>query len=167
MEGQDNPTDRLNELHRLMHSLRGACNMSGMLAVGAMAGNAEEFLDQVLAGEAPWDEESRQLILECVGQIHSAFTSLPAEMGQPKQLSNEALTFDDDANGELPAELIDGFIEEAEEHLENIGKKLRELEQQSDVKPAMLEVRRSAQHALVELRVERAHQLPDQVAQSV
>ena len=143
MADLDNPTGQLNELHRLAHSLRGACNMAGLIAVGTMAQNTEEFLDQVLAGEAPWDEESRQLILECVGQIQSAFAELPSDLSQPQPEKVEVLNFDDDGTGELPTELIDGFIEEAEEHLHNIGLRLRELENQSDVKPVMLEIRRS------------------------
>ena len=143
MAGLENPTGQLNELHRLAHSLRGACNMAGLTAVGAMAQNTEEFLDQVLAGEAPWDEESRQLILECVGQIQEAFAELPSDLSQPQPEKVESLNFDDDVTGELPVELIDGFIEEAEEHLDNIGLRLRELENQSDVKPVMLEIRRS------------------------
>ena len=143
MADLENPTGQLNELHRLAHSLRGACNMAGLTAVGGMAQNTEEFLDQVLAGEAPWDEESRQLILECVGQIQGAFAELPSDLSQPQPETKDILNFDDDGCGELPPELIDGFIEEAEGHLDNIGSRLRELEQQSDVKPAMLEIRRS------------------------
>ena len=143
MAGLENPTGQLNELHRLAHSLRGACNMAGLIAVGAMAQNTEEFLDQVIAGEAPWDEESRQLLLECVGQIQEAFAELPSDLSQPRPEKVEVLNFDEDSSADLPPELVDGFIEEAEGHLDNIGRRLRELEHQSDVKPVMLEIRRS------------------------
>lgn len=143
MAGLENPTGQLNELHRLAHSLRGACNMAGLIAVGAMAQNTEEFLDQVIAGEASWDEESRQLLLECVGQIQEAFAELPSDLSQPRPEKVEVLNFDEDSSADLPPELVDGFIEEAEGHLDNIGRRLRELEHQSDVKPVMLEIRRS------------------------
>ena len=135
------PSDSLNELHRLAHSLRGASNMVGLNQVGAMAQSAEEFLDQVIAGESPWDEDSRLLILECVEQIQTAFTELPSTLGQP-QAALEQLTFEEDEAGTLPPELISGFIEEAEGLLDMIGIRMRDLEQLEDAKPALLEIRR-------------------------
>ena len=136
------PTDSVNELHRLAHSLRGASNMVGLNQVGAMAQSAEEFLDQVIAGESPWDEDSRLLILECVEQIQTAFTELPSTMGQQQQSPPEQLNFEEDEAGTLPPELISGFIEEAEGLLDMIGLRMRDLEQQEDAKPSLLEIRR-------------------------
>ena len=143
MEGIEDPSECLNELHRLAHSLRGASNMVGMSQVGTMAQSAEEFLDMVLAGESPWDEDSRLLILECVGQIQTAFAELPSSVGQQKpQPENDQINFDEDDNGDLPPELINGFIEETEGLLDSIGLRMRELDSDGDVKPALLEIRR-------------------------
>ena len=141
LETAEDKEGHLNELHRLAHSLRGASNVVGFVEIGAMAQNTEEFLDQVIAGESPWDEESRQLLLECLGQIEESFSTLSLD-AQESQAAELTFEFEDDAS-DLPPEMVEVFLEEAQEHLDNTGNRFRELASTNDVKPVLLEIRRS------------------------
>ena len=144
LEALEHPADleaNQMELHRLAHSLRGASNVVGFTEAGIMAQNMEEFLDQVIVGESPWDEESRQLLLECLGQIETTFCNMTLD-GPAGETAELTFDFQDD-DADLSPEMVEVFLEEAQEHLDNTGRRFRELETASDVKPVLLEIRRS------------------------
>ncbi len=207
----------LEETHRLVHTIKGASSMVGLAGLSQIAGQMEEFLDEILAGRQDFTEESfntmngtielfreycrkylnggvasrsmlakattafRQArglppaadeqthndLLESVpeyegfnlqkdiesgqsSQINVEESSASPEMtGQAKDRKNQIETAPEDDDSPLNAraeniaaqsaqinsparsqELLESFYEEAEEHLEDLGRSLYTLESQ-------------------------------------
>jgi chemosensory pili system protein ChpA (sensor histidine kinase/response regulator) len=134
---KNNREDReaLAELHRLAHNVRGASNVIGLGMVAQMAEGLEALLDQVSEGGIEFDEETAELVGQGLAQMSGGLAEgdspAPAP-GIPRSGMEEAAS-----------ELIDGFLAEAEEHLQIIGSRLASLEEDPSRKPVLQEVRRS------------------------
>ena len=137
------------ESHRLLHSIRGACNMIGLADLSELAQGGEELLDRVLEGGEPVDEECATMLVEVAGMIRenlaAASSAEPAQASaqrQPPRARPEPVPSGPRME-DLPAELVEGFLQEAEEHLQSIDRHLRELRDDPGKRPLLQEIRRS------------------------
>ncbi|MBK5292272.1 MAG: Hpt domain-containing protein [Acidobacteriia bacterium] len=128
----------LQELHRLAHNVRGAGNVIGMPEVGQLAEGLEDLVAQIADGIIPLDAELIALIGEGLEQI-SAALEVAASPHAPADPASPDSTIDPG----FAADLIDGFLQEADEHLHSVGPWLRELEQNPGRKPLLQDIRRS------------------------
>ncbi len=124
------------ELYRLAHSVGGASRMVGLGAVGEAASAIEALLEEsAQMGGAP-DPEYLPLLAEGLSCMKSALEAAPLMQ------KDEPPEFDDPNLQRIPADLLSGFLEESEEHLQASGEAFRSLESASDKKHDLREIRR-------------------------
>jgi chemosensory pili system protein ChpA (sensor histidine kinase/response regulator) len=124
----------LRELHRLAHTLRGASAMAGLKELSELAASTEELADEIAHGRMPLDDDAVALFRDALTQLAAG---LAGETAEPPVAAPETTVATDD----LPPELVDGFLVEATEILEQIDEPLRSLESQQD-RAVVQEVRR-------------------------
>jgi len=123
------------ELHRLIHNVRGASNVVGLTEAGQLAEGIEDLLDQIASGEIAFDAEVAELLNQGIQQIREMLTgSAPAPKPAPAAKAS--------ALSDFAGELLDGFLLEAEEHLQTVVSCLGQMEQNPDDQPLIQEVRR-------------------------
>lgn len=125
------------ELYRLAHSVGGASRMVGLDAVGEAAGAVESMLeDAAQLGEAV-DPGVVPLLAEGLQHIKAALEASPAVAKE------EAPHFEDPKLDKIPGDLLAGFLEESEEHLQQAGEAFRLLESATDKRQHLRDIRRS------------------------
>ncbi len=118
--------EALSELHRLAHNVRGTSNVVGFGEAAQLAEELETLIDQVSAGTMSFGDQLPELISQGLRRMAAALdSSIPAPLESPAE------------------DLVELFLEEAEEHLHVIGSRLAALEEDPARKPALQEVRRS------------------------
>ena len=131
--------EALRELHRMAHNVRGASNVIGMPEIGQLAEGLEDLVSQIADGIIPLDTELLGLIGEGLDQISASLEVAKAPV--PAAPAAAATT---PAGGlDFAAELMDGFLQEADEHLQLVGPWLGEWEQTPGRKPLLQDIRRS------------------------
>ncbi|WP_321475594.1 response regulator [uncultured Paludibaculum sp.] len=124
------------ELHRLSHCVSGASRVIGMGDLGDAARVVETLLDPVVLDEQPLDPTLLDPLTLGVRRMAELLAAIPEPEVQP-ELSEPQLD-------RIPADLLAGFLEEADEHLQNTGLQFRELgTRTSDRGPVLREIRRS------------------------
>lgn len=124
------------ELHRLSHCVSGASRVIGMSELGEAARVVETLLDPVVLDEQPLDPAALEPMTEGVRRMAQLLADIP-EPEAPMELPEPR--FD-----RIPADLLSGFLEEADEHLQITGIQFRELSTRaSDRGPVLREIRRS------------------------
>lgn len=132
------PGDRpsAEELHRLAHCVSGASRVIGMTELGEAARSVETLLDPVVLEERPLDPATLDPLALGVRLMAEQLAAIPEPEVEP-ELSEPRLD-------RIPADLLNGFLEEAEEHLQSTGLQFRELSNRSaDRGPVLREIRRS------------------------
>ena len=128
------PSDRasLEELHRLAHNVRGAANVIGLPEIGMLAEGLEELLDQIAEGLLGFDAEIGSLIGQGLEQMEGALSeSAPLEAGVRPGTDND-----------FAGSLVDGFLVEAEEHLQFVGSHIAGIDRAPDRQETLREIRR-------------------------
>lgn len=171
--GPDGPwePERLAEPYRLMHSIKGASSMIGLSGLSHMAYYAEQALDDLQTGERTLDgplsallgtlldridacldgigrgdSDSREMLAATVADFRR-WRGLPAD-GDADELAALGASAPPDVPEPGPSEaaggdLLETFLEEAEEHLQAIAAALRALTLDAADRAALLSVRRS------------------------
>ncbi len=125
------------ELYRLAHSVGGASKMVGLQQVGEAAGAVEAMLEEAAQSGCAVDPEFLPLLAEGLQHVKSALEAGPVVQKE------EAPQFDDPRLDKIPADLLAGFLEESEEHLQQAGEAFRSLESASDKRQQLREIRRA------------------------
>ena len=162
---------RLAEPYRLMHSIKGASSMIGLAGLSHMAFYAEQALDELQTGERRLDGPLSALLGTLLDRIDACLDgigrgdALSSEMlaatvadfrrwrglppeGDAEELASLGTTAALDVPEPGPSEaagadLLETFLEEAEEHLQAISAALRALTLDAADRAALLTVRRS------------------------
>lgn len=124
------------ELYRLAHSVGGASRMVGLASVGDAAAALEAMLEEPSQMGCAPSPEFLPLLAEGLAQVKSALDAAP-----PAQ-HEETPQFDDPRLDRIPADLLSGFLEESEEHLQLAGEAFRSLESAADKRQSLREIRR-------------------------
>lgn len=140
-------TADLGEGYRLLHCVRGAASMLELGEIAWTAGRGESLLEAASRGERPFDDEARAVLastLEAVelalGDLEVGLPPAPEEMAPIATSAPVAAVRD---SGDGTGDVLEGFLEEAEEHLAALGEALRELEREPGAGAAALrEIRR-------------------------
>ncbi len=170
---QPDHVSHLDEARRAAHQAKGAASMIGLADLAHVFYFMEEALEEMCAGRAPWSDEATAVFEACVLQLGDCLNRMshgetPARILSPDVLEAlEALRGmagksvgavvrisppsqksgggqpDIDTGASIPAELLEVFRMEAEEHLGRIGENLSQLERQPGRQDLVLEVRRS------------------------
>jgi chemosensory pili system protein ChpA (sensor histidine kinase/response regulator) len=126
--------------YRLLHCMRGAASMLELGDVARTAEGGEKLLEAIAAGFRPYDEPARERLRSVLGAIEAALAGLAAVPGEVLA-APPAPSAAEEAPGSpvfgasappaapdfdsIPDEIVSGFLEEAEEHLEAITAALR------------------------------------------
>ena len=167
---QPDMAGHLDEARRAAHQAKGAASMIGLSDLAHVFYFMEEALEELRSGRTPWTGGSAAIFGSCVIQVSDYIKALTrgelpeailtAEVGSALELlrgssvkapgavlrvsppgSDQTRVLETTAA--IPAELLDVFRMEAEEHLTRIGDYLNQLERQPDRQDFLLEVRRS------------------------
>lgn len=128
----------LEELHRLAHSIRGASTALGEEELGALAQSAEDLAEAINKGDVTLDDESLELFRDALSRMRVALGEETAPQAAAKPAPAPDIIIED-----VSPELLESFVQEAEELLQNVDGRLRQLEHNSTRKDLVLEVRRS------------------------
>ena len=128
---RENPAqpEALNEIHRLIHLIRGASAVVGLPQLTTLSADLESYLDGLLSGILDWDDYTLETISEAAGLIH-------AQLGEPPTPASSV-------ENEINQDLIEGFLIEAEEALESVSANLLELKKDPSNRTALLDLRRA------------------------
>jgi chemosensory pili system protein ChpA (sensor histidine kinase/response regulator) len=151
----------LLDVRRNVHTLKGAAGSVGMRELSKLAHRMEDLLDEINEGAVSLSSEINRLLfatfdaLEDIAagranpdQVESLYAryalalkgapgAVPARSAAPEASEGEA-----DAEN-IPADLLDAFRHEAEDHLHTIGERLRNLERNPEKKELIQDVRRT------------------------
>ncbi len=160
----------LDEARRAAHQAKGAASMIGLTDLAHVFYFIEEALEEQRGGRTPWTDESGAVFGSCVIQISGYINALARGESPEAILTGEVAAALEMLRGSagknpgtvlrvsppgtdraraletssaIPAELLDVFRQEAEEHLTRIGEHLGQLERQPERQDFLLEVRRS------------------------
>ena len=167
---QPDMVSHLDEARRAAHQAKGAASMIGLADLAHVCYFMEEALEELRAGRTPWTDETGGVFGSCVIQIGEYLNALmqgespevildedlgaalEALRGSTVKVPGAVLRVSPPASDRvrpletssaIPAELLDVFRMEADEHLARIGDYLGQLERQPDRQDFLLEVRRS------------------------
>ena len=170
---QPNHVGHLDEARRAAHQAKGAASMIGLADLAHVFYFMEEALEEMCAGRAPWSDEATAVFEACVLQLGDCLNRMSRGEVPPRILSPDALEALEALRGmagksvgavvrisppsqkgggaqpeidtgiSIPAELLEVFRMEAEEHLGRIGENLSQLDRQPGRQDLVLEVRRS------------------------
>lgn len=139
--------DARGELRRLAHNLRGAGTVVGLTEVAEIAGSIEEVCEQLAEGAMEFDGSLAELVMQGLEQMQESLMAAepaPAAPEPPPVRKAAAKTATRDlAPEDIPPDLLEGLLQEADEHLQVIGRKLSELEREGARKTSLQEIRRS------------------------
>lgn len=130
-------TEATEELYRLAHSVGGASRMVGLNQVGEAAGAVEAMLEEAVQSGCAVDPEFIPLLAEGIQHVKTALAASPVVEKE------EAPQFDEPRLEKIPADLLAGFLEESEEHLQQAGEAFRVLESTSDKRQPLRDIRRA------------------------
>ncbi|MFN7924322.1 MAG: Hpt domain-containing protein [Bryobacteraceae bacterium] len=125
------------EMYRLAHNLRGASAMIGLDEVSQMAETLEELLEQVGTGFIRFDAETADLVGESLTHMRMSLQEPGAQKPQRATQRPETET------PEASPELVEGFVEEAEEHLQTFAHLIGNLRPNCEGSDFLQEIRRS------------------------
>ncbi len=150
-------TNLLADVQRIVHTLKGAANMTGLHAASHLSHRMEDMLERIVEGSAaPSPDMIAVLYLTADTLGDLAATGDTGQAGD--LLSYYDILLNGESSGpaaaptttqeeaeveEIPADLIETFRQEAEEHLQLIAEAFREIEAQPANMTALQEVRRS------------------------
>jgi chemotaxis protein histidine kinase CheA len=170
---QPDHANHLDEARRAAHQAKGAASMIGLADLAHVFYFMEEALEEMCAGRAPWGGEATAVFESCVLQLGDCLNRMSRGEIPDRILTPEALEALESLRGlagksvgtvvrvsppsrhgagtqpeidtgmSIPAELLEVFRMEAEEHLGRIGENLSQLERQPGRQDLVLEVRRS------------------------
>lgn len=164
--GDDTPgQDHIQEIHRLIHTLGGAAAMLDLPEVAALATSAEKHLDPLLEGDNGLSDKIRGKLTTAVEDIEQRLKALADSNGGP---AAEPPMQAPPQTSDLPPELLEIFVLEAQEHSKVIHDGLERLRKDATDTATLSEVRR-ATHTLkgaaaavgIELIARLAHQMED------
>ncbi len=147
----------LEEARRAAHQAKGAASMIGFADLAHVFYFMEEALEDLRDGRTPWSDHAAEIFEACVWQLGEGLNCMargeqPTRILAPevaealetlREVASEAPRPVANTPAPVPAELLDVFRMEAEEHLTRIGENLGHLEQQPANQELLLEVRRS------------------------
>ena len=161
----------LDEARRAAHQAKGAASMIGLAELANVFYFMEEALEDLRSGVAPWSDDAAAVFEACVWQVGEYLNGLlepvppetvlsvdvaealaslrggtSAETARQVRVSPPSSSPSEQAPPRasvIPAELLEVFRQEAEEHLTRIGEFLGRLQQQPERQDFLLEVRRS------------------------
>ncbi|MCC6537850.1 MAG: Hpt domain-containing protein [Bryobacterales bacterium] len=166
---QPQAVGHLEEARRAAHQAKGAASMIGLSELAHVFFYIEDAIERIRSGRAPWTATAAQVFETCAlelgdclslmsrgilpqtvltGATAAALDSLrgpghPAAPPAPSPRAAAAVADDDHSGGSIPAELLEVFRLEADEHLAKIGECLGELSRHPEQREHLLEVRRS------------------------
>ena len=152
---EDNPSDKgvLGGLRRSLHSMKGAARAVGIEGLATLAHRLEDVLD-ALADDQLTFEDASSLIYRAFDAISdmaldatatASSEDLDAQLAallrapEPRQEVADVPLDEDD----IPAEFLDTFRQEADEHLQTVAVRLRDLEKDPTHKDSIQEIRRA------------------------
>jgi chemosensory pili system protein ChpA (sensor histidine kinase/response regulator) len=152
---EDNPADRstIASIRRNVHSLKGASRAVGLEDIARLAHGLEDALDTLAEGRHTFASASKTIyrsfdaISDIVTEtpvdsdLDEVLTELRALSGAPVVSQDEIGVPEDDE--EIPAEFLDTFRQEADEHLQIVALRLRDLQADPSQKDAIQEIRRA------------------------
>ena len=144
--------DALEELHRLVHTIKGASSLVGITGLSQIAFRMEETLDEIMVGTLSFTDELFTVMSQTVAKFETYSTELieseidqqslfeideiaasldtSASAADPEEIV-ESVETDKDETFQFPQdELLESFYQEAEEHLQDLGQVLIALESQ-------------------------------------
>jgi chemosensory pili system protein ChpA (sensor histidine kinase/response regulator) len=123
------------ELFRLAHSLSGASRVIGIPELGDVAHGLEQLLEPALSADMALDAGVCELLETGVAQISAVLSAAEIPAAEAPDLPEPQLE-------KIPADLLESFLQEAEESLQAVGGLLRSPSGTADQKPALREIRR-------------------------
>ncbi len=162
----------LDEARRAAHQAKGAASMIGLTDLAHVFYFMEEALEELRAARTPFNDDAASIFETCVWQVGEYVNRLVRGEQASRILSPDAAAALESLRGQssstpgagirvsppsaggappaqmgpvrpIPAELLEVFRLEAEEHLTRIGDSLGQLERQPGRQDLLLEVRRS------------------------
>jgi len=158
LEADPSTEEPLPELHRLFHSIKGAAAMVGFEELRRTAAATEQHIEDVQEGQATMSAEKAREWGASANEIEVGLSAALAALDQSPEedlpaaqapveapeateaVAEEPAFTEDEA---LSEELLEVFQEEAGEHLEVVGEKLRELEKDPAQPECVQEIRRA------------------------
>jgi chemosensory pili system protein ChpA (sensor histidine kinase/response regulator) len=158
-----NPSGKqaLLDVRRNVHTLKGAAGSVGMTELSKLAHRMEDLLDKINDSSAQLSPEIRSLLFATFDALEdmAGGTAVKEQVERLYERYSQALgavpaarsarppapkTPDGESDAEnIPADLLDAFRHEAEDHLQNIGDGLRNVERNPERKESIQEVRRT------------------------
>ncbi len=151
-EWSGSPAD-LAEGYRLLHSVRGAASMLGLNSLAATAGAGEALLEDASQGGQPFGVEAQGRLTRTLDDVELALAGieagLPPETPEPETpIAAPSSPPPARLRNANAGEVMEGFFEEAEEHLAAVGQALRDMERDPAAGPAALREIRRCIHTL-------------------
>jgi chemosensory pili system protein ChpA (sensor histidine kinase/response regulator) len=165
-QGPANPAG-LEDAYRLVHTIRGASSLVGFASISDRAHAVETALEQIVVKGGELGGDDARHLQEMVCEIGAEIDRLATDAG-PGGFADEwmdaNLSDDDSQSGasassggggddatdidmsfddEVPPELMDVFVVEAQDHLQTIARTLSVLKTTPDDRPTLQELRRS------------------------
>ncbi len=140
------PAD-LAEGYRLLHCVRGAASMLNLDGLAAIAEGGEALLEDAAQGERPLEPEGQARLAQTLDAVERALTELEAGLPpplaapepEPAALAPQVPSL----RGSQAGDVMEGFLEEAEELLAAVGNAVRDAERDPAASSgALLEIRR-------------------------
>lgn len=167
-QGPSNPAG-LEDAYRLVHTIRGASSLVGFASISDRAAAVETALEQIVVkgGELGGDDARhlQEMVCEIGAEIDRLATDADAGGGFDDEWMNAGMPEDDAQAGassaassggddaaadidmsfddEVPPELMDVFVVEAQDHLQTIARTLSVLKTTPDDRGTLQELRRS------------------------
>jgi chemosensory pili system protein ChpA (sensor histidine kinase/response regulator) len=155
-----NDGQALLDIRRHAHTLKGAAGSVGLRALSSLAHRMEDLLDSVNQGDAASSSEIHGLVLatfDCIGDMaeghhHSDLIPRIESLYARYQALLDGAVEAETPTGQaapvpeervIPAELIEAFRAEAEEHLLRVAEGLHALEKDPEDKQVVQEIRRT------------------------
>jgi len=130
--------EALNELHRLTHNLRTVATAVGLNDATQVAQGAEDLAEAIVSGAMPFDGEALELFRDALSQLTHAI----CDDAQPPVPRAAAASRAIDES-QIPPELVEGFLIEAQELLERAWTNLQVLQSEPGSRECVLEIRRA------------------------
>ena len=113
LEQEPNSPELLDNIFRVMHTIKGTCGFLGLPRLESVAHAGENVLGRIREGSLVVDEQRVSLVLECLDQIREILNVLEATEAEPEgddaELINRLETLVEIADtGEAPSESVPG-----------------------------------------------------------
>ena len=131
----------VNELYRLTHNLRSVTTAVGLNDAIQVAQGAEDLAEAIISGAMAFDAEALELFQDALSQLTHAICDDPKPRADLRQRAGAVP--EAEAQFDLPHELINGFLAEAQELLERAWTNLQVLASEPDSRECVMEVRRA------------------------